>query len=380
MDFSVIGDLDSVSEVVERSKKGRVLALYFIGSTKTSTIPGLSIAGATPELTLYTPACDVEYLVYGGPRSFGAIPVTPEGIPTPAVITRSCLNICQVPYVVVDAGSAVEPKIPHVRLPSKTVSESIRAGRALPYEVAKALYEEARTLAHMLRGADVYLLGESIPGGTTTTLGILSALGYDAWGKVSSASPTNPHQLKERVVREGLERSGLRVDEARRNPMKAVSALGDPVHVSMAGFLKGALESRTKVVLAGGTQMASVLAIAKHMNVELKGVIIATTRWITSDANSSISVLVRSVDPSVPIVSMNLDFSRSPYEGLRYYERGYVKEGVGAGGTAFIAHVLTGKSVREIEKSVNEEYERLMRVGGGQSVIAGRGGSPRTIC
>jgi len=77
---------------------------------------------------------------------------------------------------------------------------------------------------------------------------------------------------------------------------------------------------------------------------------------------------------------MNLDFSRSPYEGLRYYERGYVKEGVGAGGTAFIAHVLTGKSVREIEKSVNEEYERLMRVGGGQSVIAGRGGSPRTIC
>jgi len=361
MDFSVLGDLDAVSEVIERAKRGRVLALYFIGSTKTSTIPGLSVAGATPDLTLFTPACDVEYLVYGEPRSFNAIPVTPEGIPTPAVITRSCLNICQIPYVVVDAGSAVEPKIPHVRLPSRTIGESIRTGRALPYEVAKALYEEAKALARMLRGVDVYLLGESIPGGTTTTLGILSALGYDAWGKVSSASPSNPHQLKEMIVREGLERSGLKVDEARRDPLKAVSALGDPVHVSMAGFLDGALKSGAKVVLAGGTQMSSVLAIAKHMNIELRGVVVATTRWVAYDPSSNIFALMRSVDSSVPIVSMNLDFSESPYEGLRYYEKGYVKEGTGAGGTAFLTHVLTGKGAREIQESVYKEYERLIK-------------------
>ncbi len=364
MAFSVIGDLDSVSKVVERASKGRVMALYFIGSTKTSTIPGLSIAGATPELTLYTPACDIEYLVYGEPKSYDAIPVTPEGIPTPAIITRSCLGLCQIPYIVVDSGSAIEPKVPHVRLPSKTVGEAISTGRALSYATAKALYEEARTLARVLRGVDVYLLGESIPGGTTTTLGILSALGYEAWGKVSSASPINPSQLKERVVREGLQRSGLDVDEARRDPIKAVSALGDPVHVSMAGFLQGALESGAKVVLAGGTQMASVLAIAKHMSVKLEGVVIATTRWITSDASSNITALVRSVEPSISIVSMNLDFSEAPHEGLRYYERGYVKEGVGAGGTAFIAHVLTGKSIEEIEESIYEEYERLIRARG----------------
>jgi len=363
MDFSVIGDPYAVAELVERARKGKVMALYFIGSTKTSTIPGLSIAGATPELTLYTPACDVEYLVYGEPRSLDAIPVTPEGIPTPAIITRSCLSLCQIPYVVVDSGSAVEPKIPHVRLPSRTVGEPISTGRALPYEVAKALYEEARALAHMLWGVDVYLLGESIPGGTTTTLGILSALGYDAWGKVSSASPSNPHKLKERVVREGLEKSGLRVDEARRDSLRAVSALGDPVHVSMAGFLQGALERGANVVLAGGTQMSSVLAIAKHMNVELRGVVVATTRWLVSDPSSNISALVRSIDPSIPIVSMNLDFSKSPYEGLRYYEKGYAKEGVGAGGTAFIVHVLTGRSAEEIEESIYEEYKRLIRAG-----------------
>ncbi|MEM2302276.1 MAG: TIGR00303 family protein, partial [Sulfolobales archaeon] len=34
--------------------------IYVIASTRTSTIPGISIAGASPELTLYTPALDVE--------------------------------------------------------------------------------------------------------------------------------------------------------------------------------------------------------------------------------------------------------------------------------------------------------------------------------
>ena len=356
MDFSVIGPSDVVEDLIDKLKTGRLMALYFIGSTRTSTIPGLSIAGATPELTLYTPACDVEYLVYGKPKSFDVIPVTPEGIPTPAVITRACINLCNVPYTIVDAGSAIEPKIPHIALPSRRVGDPINTGKAMPYEIAKALYNEAKTLAHTLRGADVYMIGESIPGGTTTTLGILSALGYEAWSKVSSASPTNPHDLKEKVVKEGLEKSGLKVEEARQDPIKAVSALGDPVHVSMAGFLHGALENKAKVVLAGGTQMASVLAIAKHMNVNLEGVMIATTRWITSDQSSSLASLVKSITPSIPITSINLDFSEAPYEGLRYYEKGYVKEGVGAGGTAFIAHVLTGKGVRDLEKAIYEEY------------------------
>jgi predicted ATP-grasp superfamily ATP-dependent carboligase len=106
----------------------------------------------------------------------------------------------------------------------------------LPYFLAQE-YVEGENLS-------VCLLGESIPGGTTTALGILVALGYDAWGKVSSASPSNPHRLKEVVVREGLERSGLRVDEARHDPLRAVSALGDPVHVSMAWLPRRSAEEQ----------------------------------------------------------------------------------------------------------------------------------------
>jgi len=358
LDLTVVG-AEELPKALENARRSRLLALYFIGSTKTSTIPGLSVAGATPELTLYTPACDVEYMVYGRPKSFDAIPVTPEGIPTPAVITRACLKLCSFPYVVVDVGSALEPKIPHISLPSRRVGEPIDTGRALPIEVASSLYEEAKTLARALRGIDLFMLGESIPGGTTTTLGILSALGYNAWGKVSSASPSNPHELKERVVKEGLAKAGVKVEEARRNPLKAVAAVGDPVHVSIAGFTHGALEAGAKVVLAGGTQMASVLAIAKHMGVDVSDVAVATTRWIISDRTSSLADLIRQIEPSVKIVAANLDFSDAPFEGLRYYEKGYVKEGVGAGGTAVLAHLTTGKTMKQLQEAIYEEYRAL---------------------
>jgi len=63
-----------------------LIIIVFIASTETSTILGLSVAGATPEATLYTPALDVEYLTLGRPLSANVVPVTPTGVPTPASI------------------------------------------------------------------------------------------------------------------------------------------------------------------------------------------------------------------------------------------------------------------------------------------------------
>lgn len=337
----------------------RVLGVYFIGSTKTSTIPGISIAGATPELTLYTPAVDVEYLVYGEPLSTDRIPVTPEGVPTPALITRAALSSSNIPFIVVDSGSYVEPRIPHVDLPSRIAGERIDFGRALPRDAARKLFEESRILARELASlAGLIVLGESIPGGTTTALGILAGLGYEAWGMVSSAAPENPQDLKKRVVMEGLEKSG---ELPSSDPFKAVACLGDPVHISMAGFLAGAIDRDARIILAGGTQMAAVLAIAKHAGMPLEGrVLIGTTRWLIEDDSSDLVGLVKIVYPSIPVVAYDLDFSNAPHEGLRYYERGYVKEGVGAGGTS-IAAAIRGIDREELLKSIYGEYERLTR-------------------
>lgn len=40
------------------------------------------------------------------------------------------------------------------------------------------------------------VIGESTPAGTTTALGVLTALGYDADFRVSASMPVNPTTLK----------------------------------------------------------------------------------------------------------------------------------------------------------------------------------------
>ncbi len=356
---------DLGSKLLSAISGEKLIALYFIGSTLTSTIPGISIAGATPELTLYTPACDVEYLILGKPASLDVVPITPEGIPTPALIARAAVRVADIPYLVIDCGSYVEPAVPYIVLPSRRVGGRIDSGAALPYSTAAKLMSESEVLARCLCSREcTVVLGESIPGGTTTALGVLTALGYDAWGKVSSAGPENPHKLKEAVVKEGLTKSGIASRGGTNDPVEAVSAVGDPVHISLAGFLIGALSKGSHLILAGGTQMAAVLAIAKQVRADLEGrVAVATTRWIVEDPSSDIVGLIKEVAPEVPIVAAALNFSNSPFKGLTYYEKGYVKEGVGAGGTVVAALASEKASLADIYRAIFREYAKLLELG-----------------
>ncbi|HRU11983.1 MAG TPA: hypothetical protein P5189_05450, partial [Methanomassiliicoccales archaeon] len=48
-----------------------------IGNTETAKVPGVSAAGAVPEITDFTPAADVELLHYGRCKCIDGVPVTP---------------------------------------------------------------------------------------------------------------------------------------------------------------------------------------------------------------------------------------------------------------------------------------------------------------
>ncbi|MEM1931198.1 MAG: TIGR00303 family protein [Sulfolobales archaeon] len=342
----------------------RVISVYFIASTKVSTIPGISLAGANPELTLYTPALDVEYLTLGVPKSLSVVPTTPEGIPTPALLTKVALELSGIPHLVVDCGSYIDPQIPHVDIPGKAVGGRIDLEDSLTPEVVSKLFEGSRTLGKMLGAkSSLLVVGESMPGGTTTAMATMEALGYRATGRVSSASPSNPHDLKRRVFECAVKRVGksLPLVEA----LEAVRHFGDPLHISITGFLAGALERDARVLLAGGTQMCAVLALARTLGVRFDGrVAIGTTRWIVEDRSSDLSGLVKDIYPEVPVVYADVDFSGAKYWGLRAYEEGYVKEGVGAGGTLVISALLRDISSRELLKAVQEEYERITSLAG----------------
>nr|WP_243665703.1 hypothetical protein [Vulcanisaeta sp. JCM 16159] len=60
------------------------------------------------------------------------------------------------------------------------------------------------------------------------------------------------------------------------------------------------------------------------------------------------------------MASVNLDFGNMPYEGLKAYEGGFVKEGVGAGGVS-IAAISRGYSISQLQGVILSDYEELLR-------------------
>jgi uncharacterized protein (TIGR00303 family) len=330
-----------------------------IATTETGKISGISAAGKRPEFTDYTPPADAELLLLGKCKCINGVPVTPDGIPTPALITMSALRLADIPVLVASGGLKVNPQIPFLDLGGKPGND-IRTGSAV--DNVEEVIERA-TLAgeHLAKTADYLVIGESIPGGTTTALGVLSAMGVNANEKVSSSMPHNPHRLKTETVKAALAASGESFGSLAKNPIRAISCLGDPMMPAFAGLVIGAA-AQVPVLMAGGTQMSAVLAVVNALNSDvLCNVAIGTTRWVISDRSSDLSGIVAQIS-DVPVLAADLDFASSRFSGLQAYERGVVKEGVGAGGVAIAAMAKVGGAVTKdmFLKEIEKDYALLM--------------------
>ena len=170
-----------------------------IGVTETAKISGISAAGKYPELTDYTPPADVELLLLEKCRCISGIPVTPEGIPTPALITMSALSLANIPVLVVSGGLRTSPHVPFLDLGGKP-GRDIRTGKAVD-NVEEVMWRARIAGENLSKTVDYLVVGESIPGGTTTAIAVLLAMGIDARGKVSSSMPENPHELKKKRLK-----------------------------------------------------------------------------------------------------------------------------------------------------------------------------------
>lgn len=336
--------------------------LCIISHTETSRIPGITIAGANPNLIAYTPPADAEFLYYGHCKCIDAIPVTPDGKPTPALITRVALKLSDIPFLVIDSGAAIKPNIPYLsfNIPS---GNNIQFGNALDISHVKNAFEYGKLIGmQFAKSNDHVIIGESIPGGTTTALGVLSALGIDASFKVSSSMPENPHDLKNRIISQAMDNANATKEQLRKDPLLAISLFGDPMMPAMAGVACGVVNSGGKVLLAGGTQMCSIIAILKYLEYPVKGVSIGTTSFVANDSSSNLVGILTQITDQVPVYVIDLPFIQSSMPGLQTFARGFVKEGVGAGGSSIAAILksngqLDGKILlREIEM----EYSRVI--------------------
>ncbi|MCX6650665.1 MAG: TIGR00303 family protein [Methanomassiliicoccales archaeon] len=346
---------------VERVWGKRPTFAVVIGNTETAKIPGVSAAGAVPAITDFTPAADVELLHYGRCKCIDGVPVTPTGVPTPGIITMSALQLAPMPIFAINGGVRVRPHTPYFELDG-TPGEDIRTGKAL--KDPRRVYENAFMLGkEMAKNIDYLVIGESIAGGTTTALAVLMAMGYEA--KVSSSMIDNPHDLKTQIALEGISRSPFSKKEMKTDPLKAVQAVGDPMMPAAAGVIAGAAES-VPVIMAGGTQMAAVMAIVKGLSPgSLSNVALGTTKWIVNDKSSDVRAIVKQIG-NLPILAADLDFGPSKHEGLNIFEKGLVKEGVGAGGISVAAFLSSqGKiGAKQMLAAVEENYVRLMKIMG----------------
>ncbi len=361
MDVLITNNELKAKAFLDEIENKRPLFICTIATTETGKIPGLSAAGANPDFTDFTPPADAELLLLGKCKSIQGVPITPDGIPTPGLITMSALHLADIPVVVVNGGVKVKPQIPFVDLGGNS-GRDIRSGNSV--DNVEEVIERAKILGEQLaKTSDYLVIGESIPGGTTTALGVLSALGVNAQGKVSSTLPENPHSLKAEVVAAGLKAAGEKIGSLKRNPIKAVSCVGDPMMAAMTGLVIGGAK-QGPVLMAGGTQMTAVLAIINALSPEaLCNVAIGTTRWVTKDVKSDICGIVKQFC-DVPILAADLDFGPSKYPGLRIYETGLVKEGVGAGGASIAAMTKLGGAITKdiLLKEIERNYASLMNI------------------
>ncbi len=349
-DIEILGNLEKGQDFVKSVEEKNFLFSLVISYTETSEIPGITVAGSNSDFIKFTSPADSEYLLYGTCKCIDSVPMTPDGKPTPAILTKVALESASIPHVVINAGSKIIPDIPFFET-GLNHGKNIQNEPALDrYYVLRAV-EQGRIIGRTLGAVtDCLVIGESIPAGTTTAMAVLK--GFDIDAKVSSSIPENPIELKNKVVNDALKRSKS------KDAYDVIANLGDPMIPLVAGML-GTASQTCKVLLAGGTQMAAVLALGHTTGFDENNIAIGTTSYIVNDNSANFLDTIKEI-ADIPILIINPKLENSKIHGLKSYSEGFVKEGVGAGGAMISAILKTGITSEKLLEKTEEEYQRVI--------------------
>ncbi|MDX2270413.1 MAG: TIGR00303 family protein [Cyanobacteriota bacterium] len=327
--------------------------------TETALIPGISAAGASPLARRFTALADAEVLLQGfSPR----LPTSPDGYPSPVVISRAILSQLDWSTYLFDCGLP-ESLTGLIRVSEQSGSRCLSTGQAMDRSTVQHLFQQGKEWGQALASRDSYcVIGECVAGGTTTALAVLLGLGWSVAGMVNSSHPICNHEQKWALVQEGLRHLPPQAD-----PWQVLAAVGDPMQAFVAGFALQASQ-HNPVLLAGGTQMLAVVAImqrlARDMDIswQPQNMVVGTTRWVAEDPTGQ-TVRLAELLGEVPLLATQLSFASSRFAPLQAYERGYVKEGVGAGGLSLAASLSAGWQQEDLLTAIEGVYEQWLSYG-----------------
>lgn len=316
--------------------------ILLAGSTEISRIPGISAAGSTPDMSMVTPALDVEILMEGKCISMDVPPMTPDGIPTPSLITRACNEINGIEVFPVNAGMGVKPKTYYYET-------GLKPARDPQKETALADMEKAtgagKHLASIMKEKDRVILSETIPAGTTTALAIVSQ--FVSEFRTSSSLPDDPNEQKMEIIRNSRKRTGNMSD-----PIKVLREFGDYMQAIALSFIENSKDQ--EIILAGGTQMGAVYFMANRLGYDMRNVRLYTTDSVMEHRGKEIEMVV----PRERIRHGSIDFQKSIHSGIRKYSTGNVREGAGMGASILLALEKTTKE--DVLRKVDDLYSNFL--------------------
>ena len=352
--FSFITKFKECQSFINKVKSKKPLFLLIIGSTETALIPGISAAGQNIEKLKLTPALDADFLVLKKEEFNEKLPVSPNGMPSPAILSKAMVDCLGLDVTIVDVGSFIKPKCNHIGL-NMGPAQCLTTGNALGPIKTNFLFQKGEKLVTNLSNYPYIIVGECVPGGTTTALSVLCSLGINAFDLVSSSFPEGNNFWKNQTVKDALLAHADLFSFINKNPLRAVEYFGDPMQVFACGLIKGAQKVNLPIMLAGGSQMLAVYHLAKRiLEYDPHDTVVATTSWITNDKNAKTKKLAELC--SAPLISSNVNFNESGFSGLNAYENGHIKEGVGAGGLMVTANLYKDMEQKEIVSEIEKIY------------------------
>lgn len=351
-----------------RDPQSRPDLLLILAATATAEVEGISAAGASAASRRYTALADAELLLHGpGHCPRWPLPPLPAGV-SPALISWVAAQALGLTPRVAALGLLQEPPFPHLRLESCAFGPAacLSGGRAMAPERVQRLVAMGQRLGRGLRRPLV--LAECVPGGTSTAQAVLTALGLPVADLVSGSALHPPMDLKRRLVATGLRRAELGPDPS---PLAVLAAVGDPFQAVATGMLLGAMESGQPLMLAGGSQMLAVIALALRSLPEAQrhalanSLLVGTTAWLAGESllgRPALGCLLGRLQSALSVeilgLSCGLRFEDSRHQPLRDYERGHVKEGVGAGALTLLAQ-LKGIGIEELRERCEQALDVL---------------------
>ena len=331
-----------------KSEIDRLIFYLVIAGTNTSQIKGISAAGIDSKARKITALADAEFFLNGPSKKYRyKLPLLGQGV-TPALISYVCSKLIGANPIVVPIGLDKIPYFHHLTVedPPNGPSNCLSSGQSMSKKRVLNLYNKGFEIGNSVKNP--IFISESVPGGTTTAQAVMEAFGLNVGHLIGSSLIDPPRILKKEIIKKGLLNSSFK---EKFNSLDVISSVGDPFQAFTLGLVIGARLSNKSVILSGGSQMLAIILLAlefipfEKKQIFADQIFVATTCWLLRDSslNSLINLISKKHKVNLTGLASSLNFKLASHPELQDYEKGYVKEGVGAGGMSLLAYLKGNK-------------------------------------